>query len=762
MTTDLFEPATRYVDVALPLPVRRAFTYALPRELASRVALGSRVAVPFSSRKLPGIVTRVDTTPAEGVSPRPIAGVLEEEPLFDPELLALLVEAADYYLHPIGEVLRAAAPALRAEAVRALRASGFLDSATELPGARVATRSVLVVRLVPDAPRPARLGPRQRQLLALLESRGEVTLEELADHLKEPRAIVRSLEQKSLVHTESREIASDPFFRDPVASDAPPEPTPGQRRAVDEIVHALRSGGAATFLLHGITGSGKTEVYLRAIAEARAQRKGALLLVPEIALTPQLVGRFRARFGDAIAVLHSALTEKERALAWRALRSGAVTLAIGARSAIFAPVRDLGIIVVDEEHDPSYKQEEGFRYQARDLAILRAHRAGAVCVLGSATPSLESWSLAREGRHRLLTLDARPGARALPPVEIVDLARHAKGPSGDRRISAPLHRAIEQTLAAGDQAVVFLNRRGFSPSLRCEACGEVETCPACSVPLTEHRRAGLVRCHYCDYAAPIGTTCRACGQPGLEPLGLGTEKLEEVLAHVFAPARVARLDRDTATGASIEDVLDRVRRREIDLLVGTQMVTKGHDLPGVTLVGVILADQSLAFPDFRAAERTFQLLTQVAGRAGRGERPGRVIVQTYQPHHPAIRAAAKHDFLGFAENELEDRRELAYSPFGRLVAVRVDHGDPDRARAAAELLVEHARAHELSKSGRVEVLGPAPAPIERLRGRWRFRVMLRAKERPPLRRVAQSVIARIDEGLLGARASVDVDPVSML
>lgn len=752
----------RFADVALPLPVRRAFTYALPAELAARVVPGSRVAVPFSGRKLPGIVTRVHDSAPEGVKTRPLAGLLEDEPLFDPELLALLVEAADYYLHPIGEVLRAAAPALRSEAVRALRTSGFLDRADELPGSRVATRSVVAVRAIAGAARPARLGPRQRQLLALLDARGEVLLEELAEHLPEPRAVVRSLEQKGLVETASREITSDPFFRDPVALEQPPEPTPAQHEAVDAIVGALRAGGPSTFLLHGITGSGKTEVYLRAIAEARARKRGALLLVPEIALTPQLVGRFRARFGDAIAVLHSGLGERERTLAWRALRSGAVSLAIGARSAIFAPVRDLGMVVVDEEHDPSYKQEEGFRYHARDLAILRAHRAGAVCVLGSATPSLESWSHAREGRHRLLTLPARPGMRELPPVEIVDLARHSKGPSGDSRLSAPLHRAIEKTLAAGDQAIVFLNRRGFAPSLRCEACGEIERCPACSVPLTEHRRAGVVRCHYCDFAAPTFTSCRACGQPALEPIGLGTEKLEETLERVFAPARVARLDRDTATGASIEDVLDRVRRREIDVLVGTQMVTKGHDLPGVTLVGVILADQSLVFPDFRAAERTFQLLTQVAGRAGRGERPGRVIVQTYQPQHPAIRAAARHDFLRFAEHELEDRRELGYSPFGRLVAVRVDHGDRARAEAATAALVAHARAHPLAQAERVEVLGPAPAPIERIRGRWRFRLILRARERPALRRVAQSVLARIDEGLGGARASLDVDPVSML
>jgi primosomal protein N' (replication factor Y) len=751
-----------YADVAIPIPARRLFTYALPPDLAARVEAGSRVAVPFSGRKLAGIVMRVHGEPPPGVQVRPIAGLLDDMPIFDRELLALLAEAADYYLHPIGEVLRAAAPALPSEAVRALRTSGFLASADELPGARVATRRTLAVRLVPEAERPPQLGARQREVLALLEARGEVLLEELGAHVCRPHAAVRALAARGLVLTEEREVAADPFFRAPIAADTPPEPTADQSAAIEAIVAALRRGGPATFLLHGVTGSGKTEVYLQAIAEARTQRKGAIVLVPEIALTPQLVSRFRARFGDAIAVLHSQLSERERALAWRALRSGAVTLAIGARSAIFAPVRDLGIIVVDEEHDPSYKQEEGFRYHARDLAILRAHRAGAVCILGSATPSLESWELALQKRHRKLVLAARPEQRELPEVEIVDLARQGAGPSGDPRITPTLHRAIERCLAAGDQAILFLNRRGFAPSMRCAACGEVERCPACSVPLTQHRRAALLRCHYCNFSAPIDQACSACGQPALQPLGLGTEKLEDVLARAFAPARVARLDRDTASGSRIEDVLERVRKRNVDLLVGTQMVTKGHDLPGVTLVGVILADQSLAFPDFRAAERTFQILTQVAGRAGRGHKPGRVIIQTYQPQHFAIRAACAHDYERFVHEERKARRELGYSPFGRLVAVRIDHGDEERARAAAEELAAHAREHPLVRARRVELLGPAPAPIERLRGRWRFRLMLRASERPPLRRVAAALLERIDEGLGGARATVDVDPVSML
>jgi primosomal protein N' (replication factor Y) len=498
------------------------------------------------------------------------------------------------------------------------------------------------------------------------------------------------------------------------------------------------------------------------IAEARARDRGAILLVPEISLTPQLVARFRARFGDAIAVLHSGLSDRDRHESWRSLRRGTVGLAIGARSALFAPVRDLGVIVVDEEHDPSFKQEEGFRYQARDLSLLRAKRAGAVCILGSATPSVETFHNAERGRLHLLSLPDRATAHRLPEVEIVDLARNRGGPSGHPYLSAPLHRALERCLADQSQAILFLNRRGFSPSVRCDSCGQVARCPACSVALTEHRRADALRCHYCDFLTRSANACPSCGQNALERIGVGTERLEDAIVQTFAPARVARLDRDTATAAGIESVLDRLRRREIDVLVGTQMVTKGHDLPGVTLVGVILADQSLAFPDFRAEERTFQLLAQVAGRAGRGDRPGRVILQTFNPDHHAIRRAAAHDYLGFHRDELENRRALLYPPFGRLVAIRVDAGDEQKAAQAAESLARTAKTHPAARAGTVRIYGPAPAPIARLRGRFRYRLMLRSPDRRSLRAVAGLLADHIDSGISPARASVDVDPVSML
>jgi primosomal protein N' (replication factor Y) len=751
-----------HVSVAVPVPLRKAFTYRVPAALQAVVRPGSRVAVPFGPRKVAAVVLGSAPVSPEGTRIRPIAGVIDATPVLGAELLAFLERAADYYLHPIGEVLRAALPAMPAEALRALRAGGFLAEGETLPGARIATRSVLCVRRGPASAEGLRLGKSQQALLSLLDERGEVTLDELRRHLKSPRAVVRALETRQLALTRSAEVPADRFFADAQPRLPAPELNPAQAAAVAALIAKLDGGGA--FLLRGVTGSGKTEVYLRLIAEARARGLGALVLVPEIALTPQLVARFRGRFGDEIAVLHSELTERERNDAWRSLRQGRVQLAIGARSALYAPVERLGVVVVDEEHDGSFKQEDGFRYHARDMAILRAHMAHAVCVLGSATPSLESHELARRGKLTLLELPERATAQSLPPVEIVDLARHRKGPSGLRYLSAPLHYALQECLARGEQAILFLNRRGFSPNVRCDACGELLSCPACSVGLTVHRGAGVLRCHYCDYNAAFSAEgkCPSCRAAALVEMGLGTEQLEQQLAQAFPAARVARLDRDTASGEGVEAVLDKLRTGAVDILVGTQMVTKGHDVPTVTVVGVILADQSLAFPDLRAAERTFQLLSQVAGRAGRGERPGRVLLQTYLPEHPALRAAQQHDYLAFVRSELPARREHDFPPYGRLVAVRVDAGDQQKARAAAQELGRIANAQPLARAGKVVVLGPAEAPIARLRGRYRERLLLKSSDRAALRAVALAVLERIEQGLGAARASVDVDPVSML
>jgi len=755
------EPPERFVEVALPVPLRRRFTYRAPRSLGE-LPLGTRVAVPFSGRKLVGVVVGHPEKAPEGVKRlKAVAGAIESQPAFPPELLAFLLEAADYYLHPVGEVLRTAAPALPTDAIRSLREGGFLEADEGLAGPAVATKRETFVRRTGGEP-SKRLGIHQQAVLALLDERPELSVDDLRAHVKNPRQVVRRLHERELVHVEEREVPADPFFSAAIERDTPPRPTDAQRAAIETLVASL-GAGPSTHLLHGVTGSGKTEVYLRVIEEARERGRGAILLVPEIALTPQLVSRFRARFGDGIAVLHSGLTQAQRHAAWRGLRRGELKLAVGARSALFAPVADLGVIVVDEEHDGSFKQEEGFRYHARDMAILRAHRAGAVCILGTATPSVETRFRAAQGKVVYSSLPSRATRHALPDVEIVDLRNHGAGPSGHPLITGPLHRALEECLGRGDQAILFLNRRGFSPSLRCGECGELAQCPACSVSLTEHRREGRLRCHYCGYETPMSLACPDCGKASLVPLGLGTERLEDALAHAFEPAKVARLDRDTAAGGrAIESVLDRVRRREIDVLVGTQMVTKGHDIPGVTLVGVVLADQSLAFPDFRASERTFQLLSQVAGRAGRGERPGRVIFQTFQPKHPAILAAERHDYDAFYRAELEDRRDLGYAPFGRLVAVRCNAPDERRAREAMDRLAERAHQHPAVRDRRVQVLGPTPAPIKKLRTRYRFRMLLRGSDRRALRSVAHHVSLGIADAASTVRAHVDVDPVSML
>ena len=583
--------------------------------------------------------------------------------------------------------------------------------------------------------------------------------------------------------------STSPFVVGAVAAGAVPTPTSAQRDAIAAIAGSL-GRGFATFLLRGVTGSGKTEVYLRAIAEARAAGRGALVLVPEIALTPQLAARFRARFGDDVAVLHSGLPPRERLAAWRRLRSGEVGIALGARSAVFAPVRALGIVVVDEEHDGSFKQDEGVRYNGRDLAIVRAQRAGAVAVLGSATPSLESFRNAEAGRYRSLLLPERATPRPLPPVEIVDLRRFPPGPDG--LLSPVLSEAIAVNLAAGQQTILFLNRRGFSTFILCRGCGNALRCAHCSVSLTYHQGRNRLVCHYCGTHQAVPDACPACRQPALERLGTGTERAEAVVRERFPGARVARLDRDTAgpagspragargradasgplavdghghtdgaggqgDGGGLEGVLRGMNAGSIDILIGTQMVTKGHDFGGVTLVGVLQPDQAMHLPDFRATERVFQLLEQVAGRAGRGDRPGRVLIQTYLPEHPAIMAVTTHDYEGFVRAELAARRTLGYPPFTRMTVLRLDAADEAAARDGARLVADRAA---LAGGAALTVRGPAPAPIARIRGRFRFQVWLASVERAPL---GAATVAALGVKLPGGVAmAVDVDPQSSL
>ncbi|HSP98442.1 MAG TPA: primosomal protein N', partial [Candidatus Dormibacteraeota bacterium] len=711
--------------VLVPSPGRIApLDYRAPTPLTP----GTRVLVPLGARRAMGVVVDAGM-PREGL--RDLIAVLDPHPVLDPSLMSLAAWMADYYLSPLGEVLSTALPgALRIETERVARMVG--DPADGLPAAEAEVVAVLGAGELPVAAIAERLGARGRRALSALMRRGLAQVSErlhrevaptlrqrfyetaaavddahpmlarrpalralyayLRDHplrrapehelrhsFPDARAKLRALLEAGLLRVREEEQYR-PVLPPVTLRDSSVALTSAQQAAVDALA-AARDEGFVAWLLHGVTGSGKTEVYLRAIA-AMPPDTSALVLVPEISLTHQLVERVRARFGDAVAVLHSQLSVGERWDEWRRIARGAARIVVGARSAVFAPLRRLGLIIVDEEHDASYKQGDGVHYHGRDVAVMRAKLADCPIILGSATPAMESLANARGGRYRLLELPERVADRPLPPVQLVDLRAHAA--AQPPVLTPELAAALEANLAAGGQSLVFLNRRGFANFLQCRACGEPLMCPNCSVALTVHRRWRAARCHYCDHTIRPPTACAECREAALIEWGVGTEQLETLLRQRFPGARVARMDRDTTRRkGSQQTLLGDWHAGRFDILIGTQMITKGHDVPGVTLVGVVLADAGLNFPDFRAAERTFQLLAQVAGRAGRGDKPGRVIVQTLQPEHYALQAAATHDFAAFAAAELAARRELGYPPFSRLILLRFEGPDAAKVEALA-------------------------------------------------------------------------------
>jgi len=753
--TGVDPPLERLVRVALPVPLGQSFTYSVPEALGY-LEPGSRVAVEFGRRRCLGVALELTTELPPGVGRervKPLLGVIDRQPALPPELLAFLIELGRYYIAPMGEVLRLALPTL--ERTLADQAERALGQKVKGIGQLVQVASACPPDVRPEGAAP---GGRAGEVLAILEQEGPLEIADLDLRIPSARQAIKRLVALGFALVERQARQRDPYFQAAIERDQPKQLNPGQARATAKITQALDALKPAALLLDGVTASGKTEVYLAAASHCLAQGRSAIVLVPEIALTPQLVGRFRARLGDEIAVLHSGLSEPARLDMWRRLKRGELAVAIGARSALFAPVPNLGLICIDEEHDPSFKQEEGVRYSARDMGLLRAHRAGAVCVLGSATPSLASEHSVRLGKMERLKLTERAhGSAALPKVEVIDLKRFGPGPSGDPLLSLPLHRALEQNLADKGQSILFLNRRGFAPSLLCADCGNIAKCPSCSVALTVHKRRGsYLSCHYCDHREPLSSRCGACSGARLVEEGAGTEKIEELITTSLPTARVARLDRDVAGGLRSEQILARMRRGEIDILVGTQMVTKGHDLPEVTLVGVLNVDSALSLPDFRAAERTFQQLVQVAGRAGRADRPGRVLIQTRCPEHPSIIAALRHDVAGFVAQELIDREEASYPPFSRAALVRVDAVDE------AEALREARRALAIAVRAApdIDARAPTAAPLARLRNRYRFQVFLRAPTREPLRRALLAVARNAPKGKV--KVSIDVDPVSML
>lgn len=751
-------PHTRnsVIEVAIPLPLDRTFHYAVPEQLRSSVMQGVRVFVPFGRRKLTGYVLGPASAPAGEL--KEVIAVLDEEPLLTPRELAFCRWIASYYLQPLGEVIKTSLPAGINIESRGKTASGGAGEEPDhqLKGGRGIRRERFYRATDPASTATGLRGTAAGILLFLLEQ-GEASRGRIGELFPNPSAPLRRLTELGLASVEEREVYRDPFRDEPAVPTPPRMLNQAQAEAFARIAEALSGGDFAPFLLHGVTGSGKTEVYLHAIARALELGKRALVLTPEIALTPQLVSRFRGRFDCGIAVLHSGLTPGERYDEWRRIRRGEASIVIGARSAIFAPLEDLGIIVVDEEHEASYKQSEGVTYNARDLALVRGKLERAAVVLGSATPLVTTSYAARTGKIRCLSLPERVRGLPLPEARIVD-ARRLKETS----FSADLAAALAENLAHGGQTLLLLNRRGFATFLVCRDCGHVFRCPNCSVTLTYHRSRQRHFCHYCDFSLPAPSVCPECSGTDIGLFGRGTERVEDEVKELFPDARVARMDSDTTTGrGGHARILKRLEEGAIDILIGTQMIAKGHDYPGVTLVGVVSADATLNIPDFRSAERTFQLVSQVMGRAGRGDAPGTVVIQGVSADHYALLRAASHDYEGFYAEEIAFREDAGYPPFAHL-AMAVISGTAEKAvEKGAQDAARLFRAGRQALNIRAEILGPAPAPLAKVRGRFRWQIMLKARNRTELKRLLLHFQREWNPPRV-LRTTLDVDPVDTL
>lgn len=725
--------AAAIARIVLNIKLDREFHYSVPKPLLPALQPGMRVRVPFRNEVKAGFFVGF-ADKAEAPYLKDISAVLDEAPLATPTILTLTRWMADRYLCSWGTALSAAIP----------------------PGARRASarRTIPYVEAAPEGS-PPRKSEKQEQVLAFLRAaKAPVPWRALASRTGAARSVVDRLAELGLVRWRHVRQERDLF------TDLPAEPsgkfslTPEQSAALERIEGLIDSRRHAVALLHGVTGSGKTEVYLRAMDRALRSGRTAILLVPEVALTPQTVGRVRARFQD-VCVLHSTLAESERAEAWRFAREGGARIVVGARSALFAPLPDVGLIVVDEEHEPTYKQDAAPRYHARDAAIERARIDGAVVVLGSATPSVEAYHRARTGEFELLELPRRVGGLRMPEIRVVDMAHESKGPPSV--LSKGLKEAVGAALARKEQAILFLNRRGYATYARCPACSWVARCDRCDSSLNYHRDLGRWQCHYCLADRDLPIRCPQCGAGTLRPFGLGTQKAEEEARRAFPQARIGRMDSDAMrTEQDYRASLENWKRGEVDILVGTQMIAKGLDVPGVTVVGVVSADTAFHVPDFRAAERTFQLIVQVAGRAGRSSKGGAVYVQTVHPAHPAIVAAARYDYAAFVERELRQREEAGYPPFTRLVRALVEGHDEPAVKKFAEQVGERLRT-ELPRDS-VEVLGPSVAPLGKVRNRHRHHLLIKCADLsaalPPLKRIEWREPARVS-------LTLDVDPYSL-
>jgi primosomal protein N' (replication factor Y) len=807
-----------YISVAVPLPVFGTYTYAVPESLQPMIEKGKRVLVPFGNRKLSGYVMGPGD-PSEVAGIKPIDDILDPKPLFPAAMIPFFQWIADYYVHPIGEVIsealpgginlgeyltltrtqagqKAAANHSTAEADRELlniignqsrrlkeiethlgrnvsqaailrmENQGWLERRREIRGGRTRSKTERYVAAKPDMPDTTPLSDAKRKILESIQGAGEISARSLNQEAPNASRHLKALEEKGFIQIYGKPVYRDPFG-DTVTPDTPPALTLDQQHVLSDVCREIGNGFLA-FLLAGVTGSGKTEVYMQAAANALNLGFSVLILVPEIALISEIERRFRARFGECIAVLHSGLSIGERYDQWMRITNQESPIAIGARSAIFAPFTDLGLIIVDEEHDASYKQESRCRYNARDLAVVRAKQSDAVVLLGSATPSIQSIYNVASRKFREVNLKHRIYRQPPPDIQLIDLREH-QGTRGIRRIiTTPLITAIKDTLSRGEQVLLFLNRRGFASFPVCAACGEAVKCKNCDITLTLHKGINAYKCHLCGYTRPSVAKCDICGSASIKQLGLGTEKIEEMVKNLFPEARVARMDRDTTKRkGTLVKILKDLRDRHIDILVGTQMVAKGHDFPNITLVGIICADLSLNFPDFRAGETTFQILAQVAGRAGRGTQPGTVLLQTYNPDHFSITAARYQDFMSFYKEEVKFRKTFNYPPYARMIQLKISGKNFEKTKKHAANVGEQCRKLQQATpafQNAIQIFGPIEAPLSRIANRYRWQILLKSAYTKPLHEFIRALIFEHGVSLnhKNARIAIDVDPMLMM
>ncbi|MBX3289887.1 MAG: primosomal protein N' [Acidobacteria bacterium] len=815
----------RYAEIALPLPVRKLFTYRLSDAGGEEPRPGVRVVVPFGKRELTGyLINILDGLPENSrlneAEIKPITKIIDTEPLITDEIMRLAEWTADYYAASLGEVLKASLPAginaviekvyeitakgrealddnarkaaAKWEILRHLAESGpaaerslvklFGKAATvrslrELRNAelisqdhqkiepRVKAKRQKAVRLLPAAVEEQEkpLTHDQQRIIGILaKAGGEMLFTDVLERADTGASPVNTLAKRGLLEVYIREIRRDPFGGDTVGDRPKLKLNDDQETALAAITASLKDGDYKAFLLHGVTGSGKTEVYIRAMAEALEMDRSSLMLVPEIALTPVFSRRLREAFGSSVAILHSNLSAGERFDEWRRIRNGTARIAIGTRSAVFAPLEDIGLIIVDEEHDTSYRQNESPFYNGRDLAVMRAHAAGATIILGSATPAIESFHNAKTGKYHYLQMPTRIGGRPLAKAELIDMREVFKKAGKDVVFSPALIDAIKKAKAKGEQTMILLNRRGFSSFVLCRSCGESLRCKNCDITLTYHKAERKLTCHYCGYTTDPPQKCPFCGSEYLYFIGPGTEQLEEVLQRTLPDLRIARVDRDTMSRkGEMAKTLSAFDRGETDVLVGTQMIAKGHDFHNVTLVGVVSVDNGLGLPDFRSAERTFQLLTQVAGRAGRGDLAGRVMIQTYYPEHYALRHAAEQDYESFYTEEVKYRSRMGYPPFVVLASILIKHKDEDYALRSGRILRE--AFDRANTNGTSRVIGPAKAAISRIRNEFRFQMILRSTNRRDLRHLIDTALAEAETRGCDRRiVFVEIDPVNLM